>query len=220
MTGAELATKFDPDGRLTFDPMLHKYTLDLRERPRDLISVTTAIEEALHGTLGEEYWTDLSRERGSRIHEMILLAAQQDLDPRGLDPRLEPYLGALSNFFATERPVVLAAEQPIFDEALGYAGTFDLLCILNGPNRARIGDTIDLLDAKTGAVPWTIGLQTAAYKRRIALVYPGIRIRRWAWHLTPRGYNLELVDRQADALAHEADFLAVLRTALLRRRHS
>lgn len=213
-------TGFDPSGRLLFDAKEHRYYLDAREHRRELISVTKVFEEVLAGTLGEEYWTDRARERGSHLHNAILYLTQNDLDERSIHPDLQPFMGGVHKMFEDENPEVLHAEQPVYDEALGYGGTFDLLCRLRGARRSNAPNVLDLLDAKSGSVPYTVGYQTAAYKRPIQLVYPGFVIRRWAWHLKSDGtYRLDEISRWPDARDHEKDFCSLLRSAQIRRRH-
>lgn len=223
MTTATAApVSFDPLGRLTVDKEQHEYWLDVvTNQRRKLVSVTQSFTEALAGTLGEEWWTQLARDRGSRLHDAVLYAAQNDLDVASMTDELQPYAKGLLGMFEEERPDVIAAEEAVFDETAGYAGRFDLLCRLRGPRRAASANVLDLLDAKTGAIPWTVGMQLAAYKRPIALLFPGYVIRRWAWQIKNDGtYRLEEVSRWKDARDHERQFLAVSLTAQLKRLHS
>lgn len=208
------ASPFNPSGRLVFEKTTHKYFL---APGRELISVTQAIGIAFEGTLHEEFWTEESRARGSAIHEAILFHAQHDLDTSSLNPLIRPYWEGAEQFFRDERPEILHAEEPIYDEIAGYAGSFDLLCRLRGLRKAASSNTLDLLDAKTATVPWTITMQLAAYKRAIQRAYPDCVIRRWAWQLRPNGtYDLEEVSRWADHRSHEGDFLAALRVARMK----
>lgn len=220
-TTAVAPVTFDPQGRLAVDAISHRYWLDVvTNQRRELISVTQAIGEALEGTLGEEWWSDVARDRGSYLHTAVLYAAQNDLDVSSLKDELQPYAGGIVGMFKDEQPDIIAAEQPIFDETAGYGGQFDLLCRLRGPRRAAAPNVLDLLDAKTGAIPYTVGYQTAAYKRAIALYFPGYVFRRWAWQIKNNGtYKLEEVSRWPDARADEANFLHLLRTAQIKRAH-
>lgn len=221
MSHAQPAVAFDPQGRLAFEPRQHRYVLDGRQRPRDMMAVTKAIELAFEGTLGEEYWTQESRDRGSFTHQAILYHSQHDLDLNSLHPIVRPYFDGYLRFLGEYQPEILHAEQPVFDEALGYAGTFDLLCRLRRPgvvvSRAL---ELDLIDVKSGTVPWTVGMQLAAYKRPVQLVYAGLLIRRWALNLRKDGtYTLDEVSRWKDAREHERQFLAALTVAQLKREH-
>lgn len=219
MTFAAPAQAFDPTGRLRFLPEPHRYVLD---RTRDLLAVTKVFEIALAGTLGEDYWTEESRQRGSFTHQAILYHSQRDLNVDTLHPIVKPYFDGYLRFVADYQPEILHAEQPVYDEPVGYAGTFDLLCRLRRPgvvvSRAL---ELDLIDVKSGTVPWTVGMQTAAYKRPVQLVYPGHLIRRWALNLRADStYKLDEVSRWTDAREHERQFLAVYLTAQLKRAHS
>lgn len=221
MTIATAVNLFDPHGRLRFESEAHRYLLSGVERPRELLSVTKTFEIALEGTLGEDYWTEEARQRGSFTHQAILYHSQHDLDLNTLHPIVKPFFDGYLKFVDDYQPEILHAEQPVFDEVSGYAGTFDLLCRLRRPgvvvSRAL---ELDLVDVKSGAIPWTVGMQTAAYKRPVQLVYPGFLIRRWALNLRADGsYKLEEVSRWKDARDHERQFLAVLLTAQLKLLH-
>lgn len=158
-TAAVAPVVFDPQGRLTVDHEHHLYYLDvLTQQRRALISVTQTFTEALDGTLGEEWWSDFARDRGSHLHTAVLYAAQNDLDVCSLKDELQPYAGGITGMFADEHPDIIACEQPIFDEVVGYGGQLDLLCRLRGPRRCAQPNVLDLLDAKTGAIPWTVGM--------------------------------------------------------------
>jgi hypothetical protein len=206
-------TPFDPDGRLTFDAALHAYAVD----GRPLISVTQAIKESLSGTLDEEYWTDEARLRGSYVHEAILYHSQGDLDESTLDPIVQPYFAGYLKFLAQYQPDIRHIETRVFDEAASYAGTFDLVCQLS----THAPNTIDLIDVKSGMVPWWVRLQLAGYRRLVQRVYPNHHICPWALHLREDGTSrlvpvwvghVTLSNRR-----DEQDFLSILRTAHLRR---
>lgn len=209
-----MTSAYDPHGRLSFDGATHRYTLDGQ---RELISVTTAIKEGLSGACGEEWWTEESRQRGSYVHEAILYHAEGDLDDSTLHPVVAPYFQQYLKFYDTMKPKMLAVERRIFDDKIGYAGTFDLLCELGGPHQVIDSPVpvIDLIDAKTGFVPWWVRMQLAGYWRCIAAVHPNVVIRRWVLNLTRTDYALIKVATPASADA--ADFLAIVRAAKLKR---
>jgi len=222
---APVKTPFDPDGRLHFDANTHAYWLDQQQPRMPLLSVTQALQEGLAGTMGEEHWTEEARTRGSYIHQAILYHAEGDLAEDTLHESIAPYFQAYLQFLEDERPEILFVEQRVFDEPLGYAGTFDLLVKLRGRNAwtQHVGqrmEVLDLIDVKTGGLPWWVRLQLAAYKRRVHVAIKNVVVRPWALQLQKRGvYRLEPTFtfpglRSADA---ERDFLSVLRTAQLKR---
>lgn len=194
---------------LSFDPVLHRYMLDGRE----LISVTTALREA--GLIDDAFWTEEARLRGEYLHAAIALHNEGDLEINSLDPKLVPYFRGYERFLDETRVEVEHTERRIYDEALSYAGTLDLIVAWPAANgrQARRG----LLDVKTGSVPPTVGPQTAAYLRCARAWYPvGTPIYRFALHLPGDGsYRLIPLTNPQD----ELDFLAALRVAQWRRLH-
>ena len=219
------ASHFDPQGRLIFREPEHRYFLDVEDAAHELISVTTAIKEGLKGVCGEEFWTEQSRLRGAAVHKAILYHAQGDLDADTLHPVVAPYFDGYLQFLAEERPTILYVEQLVFDEAYKYGGTFDLLVVLHGFHEATPMANVtvlDLIDVKSGAIPWWCDLQVCAYRRRVTLIYPRAAIRPWCLQLKNNGtFHLEpLAPTAREIRTSEHDFLSVLRTAQLQRRHA
>lgn len=194
---------------LQFDPALHRYVLDGRE----LISVTTALKEA--GLIDERHFTEEARLRGEYVHAAISMHVDGDLAPESIDPKIQPYFDGFLRFMAESRATVHHCEQRLCDEAMGYAGTLDLLVAFPsaGAGRERYG----LIDIKTGYVPPSVGPQTAAYLRCARAWLPvGTLIQRFALNLPGDGsYRLVPLTNAQD----ELDFLAALRVAHFRRQH-
>lgn len=214
-----MANRFDPDGRLVFRESDHSYWLD---GSKQLISVTAAIGEAYSGMLGEQFYTDIARQRGSAVHMAIMLAAEGTLDESSVHPIVRPYFEAYRAWASIEQPEWLHNEVPVFDEHVRAAGTLDGLGILRGPSRIRVPSplftVIDLVDWKSGHVPWSVGLQTAGYARMVRPYLPrNVVIRRWVLNLKSDGtFSFECCSEWPDAREHEADFLAAVRVAQLR----
>jgi hypothetical protein len=177
---------------------------------RELIRVTTAIDEGLD--VDKQFFTQDARERGSYIHEAVKLYHAGTLDETSILPSMAPFWNGYPKFLAESGFVAIHVEQPIYDEAYGYAGRDDLL----GRLEITKAPFVDLIDIKTGSVPPTVGPQTMAYKRPLATAFP--LIRRWALNLPGNhGYRLVplnirpdgLIDRDADK-RDESIFLAAL----------
>lgn len=141
---------------LTFDADTHTYTLDGRVLP----SVTEILGNVFYNP-DAEWFTEEARLRGQYVHAAIALDNDGELDRHALDPRLVPYVAAWLTFKSDTDFRPLAWEQMVYDEARGYAGTFDVI--------GQLGDNPlfppVLIDYKTGAPPEITALQTAAYAR-------------------------------------------------------
>lgn len=190
--------------QVVFDAVAHRYTLP---NGRILPSVTQVIHEA--GLVDTTWFTDEARERGTAVH--LAIALGDDLDFEALDDRLRPYVDGWRAFLVDTRAEVLVTERRVCDPVAGYAGTLD--SILRMPD---LGDY--LIDVKSGGLPATVGLQTAAYRRAYLLdQMTPTPLRRGCVHLPGDGsYRfVQLTDRQ-----DEATFLAALRISLWKRQHS
>jgi hypothetical protein len=93
-------------------------------------------------------------QRGSYVHQAIALG--DALDESSIDPAWAGYYYAHRTWLRDSGAVIVCAEQLVWNEILGYAGTMDALVRVRGENY--------ICDWKSGGVPSTVGLQTAAYK--------------------------------------------------------
>ncbi len=143
---------------LKFDPEKHVYTYDGQPTP----SVTQALK--LGGLIDDKWFDDVSRARGSAVHKAIFLHMQNDLDFDSLHPMIKPYVEGFFQFEKMTRfkPIIELCEVSQFHPVHRYAGTPDVVGILNGRHI--------VLDFKTGAAP-TARYQTAAYAE-----FPRIKI--------------------------------------------
>lgn len=207
---------------MSFDDDAHRYVLDGKT---ELLSVTTAIGLAFEGMLGEEYWNETARQRGKAVHHAIMLDTEGSLDHATVHPVVQPFFQAYQKFKREQDPEWIENESIVFHEDEGsiYSGTLDGLGFLRGPFRAKaVGfNVFDLADWKSGLMPWTVGMQLAAYRQAILRFLPPKSIvRRWALRLRDDGnYVLEEVSRWEDHRLHWHDFQAALRVATIRRRY-
>lgn len=194
------------DPCLVFDEAAHRYSLD----GRDLISVTTALQEA--GMVDTTHWNEEARLRGQYVHQCIALEAEGALDEDSVDPLVRPYFEAFRKFQRETSVALEMVERRVCDPLLGYAGTLD--AIGRWPDGKRT-----LFDWKSGFFPPMAGPQTAGYLRCAREFYPtGERITRAGLHL--RGDGTYRLIEFTNIVQDEHDFIAALRVAQFRRRHA
>jgi hypothetical protein len=133
-----------------FDPAAHRYTLD----GQPAVSVTQVLQA--EGLTGNRWWTEASRDRGTKVHRIALLLshgaggstpeeiiANSRWNPETTHPTLVPYgLGCVNFYHKTGLKPVLVEER-VASRKFQICGTFDLLAEL--PNGATL-----LVDFKTG----------------------------------------------------------------------
>lgn len=135
----------------TFDEALHEYRIDGRVVP----SVTQCLRyiDSFDGVPADVL--EAAREFGSHVHAACDLDNRGALDEESLDPHLAEYLAGWRKFLHESKGRVVQSEQIVFSPRLLYAGTLDAVVNINGR------DT--LVDIKSGAIPRSVGPQTAAY---------------------------------------------------------
>lgn len=136
-----------------FDQETHTYTIDGEVIP----SVTEILRRA--GLIDSKWYTPESAARGAAVHTAIAREWRDAQTGAGLEPIPEdvaPYLAAWWRFRSDchFEPIPTLCEAPQYHPIYRYAGTPDLLGVLNG--RAVV------VDVKTGNAP-TVGIQLAAY---------------------------------------------------------
>lgn len=172
---------------LVFDAATHAYTLDGRRLP----SVSQIIAPLVDFSWVSDEVLAAAAQFGRHVHEACALHARDDLDWSALDPELVPYVKAWERFLDESGAVVIASEQPVAHDALGYAGTPDLVIELR--------NLIYVPDIKaTASVPPTVGIQTAAYARAWQRMHGGKEPWRACLHLSPDKYRLHRRNDPAD----------------------
>lgn len=175
---------------LTFEAETHTYTLGGRPVP----SVTQVLDEQLADwSMVPPDVLEAARVFGTHVHEAVKLEVRKRLDWQSLDPAIAPYIEGLRNFMRKGDFVPLASEIQMGHGLFRYAGTLDLY----GP----VCGVSSLIDVKSGAVPRTVGPQTAGYAELYHHNY-GARVkRRHCLQLSPEyseGFKLHRLDNPAD----------------------
>jgi hypothetical protein len=142
-----------PDCGLVFNEAAHSYVVD-GER---VVSVTQVLDPLSGLDKVRQDVLEIARVRGTRVHRMIELYENDDLDEGHLNVQLAQYLDQYKRFKHVTGFTPVIVEGRYFSRRHRYAGTWDLFGHI---------DTIPwLLDTKSGMVPHTAGLQTAGYKQ-------------------------------------------------------
>lgn len=140
---------------LTFDRLTHTYRYGGRVVP----SVTTVLRAIENFDHVDPDVLERARVFGSHVHMATDLLDRDELDEENLDLPLLPYLNAYKTFLLETGFVVTHSEQQIYNSRQRYAGTLD--------KRGTWKGTTWLLDLKSGAVPRSVGLQTAGYQNAL-----------------------------------------------------
>lgn len=138
---------------LQFDPVEHRYSFNGVALP----SVTQILQQPGEFDFVPPEMLERARQFGSHCHKAVDLYCRGRLNEQLLDPALRPRLFQFKRFLAETGFVVLDTEQRVLALDLGYAGTRDIL------GKFPRSSLLWLLDLKSGAVPRSVGPQTAAY---------------------------------------------------------
>lgn len=160
-----------------------------------------------------DYQRDTAADLGTTIHAMAdALQRGEEISPTGVEV---PYVRAYRDFLAAVKPEIVYSERMIANLALGFGGTFDIGCLIDG--------VWTLLDIKTGkAVYEETALQLAGYAMAEFTATPDdptqVPLPKWerfgVIHLQPDNWNLIPFDVTS---ATEDAFVAALRLTTWRR---
>lgn len=142
---------------LTFDEAKHEY----RWRGVLVPNVTRIIAPMTDYSLIQPDVLERARQEGTAIHKMVELDCKSDLDVENLPDWLRPRYEAWCCFKHETGFECISFEQRMYHDALGYAGTADLFCLLNKLPTLKGVNNIDIKRSLYGGP--AIGLQTAAY---------------------------------------------------------
>ncbi len=173
--------------RFEFDPVAHRYTLDGRVLP----SVTQILRGLDDFSKVPARVLEKARDRGSRVHAACNLDVLGTLDENTVDDEVAPYLAQFRRFLLESGFMPTLTECRVYDENLWYAGTLDVFGDLPG--------CIDVqIDIKSGAIPRSVGPQTAAYTNGLYKRAGLMTRRRYTLKLEAGKYSLILLDSTDD----------------------
>lgn len=161
---------------LVFDPEQHAYYSGGKRVP----SVTQILGAVFPGHADQA-----AMERGTYVHRIVELDVQGELDELGMEEWAIPYLGCWRAFLREREVAVAASEMRVFSKAFWYAGTLDLVAVLDSLDE---DSRFWVLDIKTGSPQPSHALQTVAYERAIPHITVGGK--RGALYLRPDGWTL------------------------------
>lgn len=198
-------SKFDidvPSGEY-FNEETHEYFIDNVKYP----SVTDIAKPISFERLNalQQNLLERARLRGEKVHEYCeeyLLCGE--VDESTIESEYLPYLASFIEWARTYRPKVIYTEKRLFCRDLGYCGTFDLLCEIDGK--------IVLVDYKatSNIDKKSLSVQLAGY-RHLILNCLGISIDEFmVLHLKKNGYVFKAIEPNFvwfDLLKEHAKFM-------------
>lgn len=128
----------------SFDEITHTYTINGRIVP----GVTSVLADLLPCWKASEWHL----QRGQEVHACAALIVNGKRFEN--DPQIDGQVSAIRKFFKEVQPTPLAVEQQVYSEAYMYAGTMDMLLVLNGK--------LTVLDYKA-SISSSLPYQCAAY---------------------------------------------------------
>lgn len=144
---------------IIFEAGAHRYWLADPSGTRIQIpSVTQALQviERGFGFVSQEI-LDRAREFGRHVHLATHLFDRGQLNEGALDFELRFYLDQYKQFLFDTGAEVIASEEIVYNSIARYAGQLD--------KRLKWKRTSWLCDLKSGAIPKTVGPQTAGYQQ-------------------------------------------------------
>lgn len=174
---------------LTFEPEGHIYRLGGKVLP----SVTQVLSLLEDFSAVRPDVLEAARIFGQHVHEACALDLRGRLDWASLDPDLVPYVESLRRFLKDSGFKIIASECRVVHRAHGFAGTLDLYGLLSA-RRVQI-------DIKSGAMPRTVGPQTAAYEQAMLADKGAATQARYCLQLNPEfrcGYKLHPLTQRTD----------------------
>lgn len=141
-----------PSADITFDEATHTYRVGDRLVP----SVTQILKVIENFDFVPPDVLEAARRFGQHVHLATDLYDRGELNEASLSADVLARLGGYKMFLKDTGFIVTASERIVYNAQLGYAGTLDRIGML--------GRSSALIDLKSGAVPRSVGPQTAAYR--------------------------------------------------------
>lgn len=155
---------------LTFDESIHTYRWNGNKVP----SVTELIGQFVKSNIyGAEYYVDVftgnaiatevfdqAADHGTAVHKAVKYELEGGVNKEALPWDV---LASLNQYLAWEEEHVketISVEEAAYSEKYGYAGTWDIVCVL----KAKYGGRRAIVDIKTGLHTYS-GPQTAGYEQ-------------------------------------------------------
>lgn len=142
--------------RLEFDPVAHAY----RMRGAIVPSVTQCLQImetfSYRGGGFDGVAFERARQFGTHVHAATDFYDRGILNEKTLDDNLRGHLLSWKNFLRDTGFQVSHTEEQVYHPLMKYAGTLD--------RRGFLERKTCVLDIKSGAIPKTVGPQTAAYQ--------------------------------------------------------
>lgn len=187
-----------------FEPTEHRYTLKTtKSRVRsvtDALSVITNFDRVPPDVL------ERARLFGHHVHYAIHLFVIGDLHEESLDEALRSRLFGFKKFLHHTKFEPTHSEEIVLDSSYRYCGMLDL----RGRWLRRGFASSALIDLKSGAVPKTVGPQTAGYQQAVEGDKPRLR---FALQLKEYDYRLIPLTDEAD-YSHFVSCLNVFKLSL------
>lgn len=196
------------EAHVTLDQATHIYRLQIGARSRILPSVTQALSVIESFDHVPPEILEAARRFGTAVHTCIQLYNERDLDEPSLDERIVPRLAGYRKFLLETGFQVYRGEEIVHSAGLGYAGTLDL--------RGTLFRSPALIDFKSGAIPRTVGPQTAAYREALPDAHWRRRARRYCLQVLDYDYRLIECKDPADF----SNFLSALNVYRFQRREN
>lgn len=154
--------------RINFNEETHEYEIDGTSYP-SVTEICEPISFKKLDAISKVIIANASK-RGSAVHELIcdFLTVEELPDLDEIDGSIFPYFSAFVEWWRTYRPKTLYSEFVLGSSALGYCGTCDFVCVIDGK--------IVLIDFKTTSAidKKYLSVQLAGYKR--LLEHIGIKV--------------------------------------------
>ena len=187
---------------LTFNEDLHAYYWDGKEVP----GTTRILGDYLQVTIGGFRWhinrhtgqaipSEVMEEAAAKGHDIHLACQfinQGGLDWDALDPLYQKPAKEYERWLSLYNPKIIGCEVMVYSVRYGFAGTIDIVCIING--------VLWIIDIKTGA-SCSVGPQTAAYLQAYCEQekYHGLTARGVLWLPKDGGkHKFERLDKRED----------------------